>query len=298
MGNLSLSKRIGLKILNNIFSWLPDKLFIECKFYLNLYYWPKLKNPRSFNEKLQWLKLYKRNPLLTDLVDKIKVKGYVSDKIGKEYVIPTVAVYKSPEEIDPIKLPDRFVLKCNHNSGGLTICRDKSKLDLNKVKKELSKSLKYNYYKVGREWPYKNVERAVLAEQLLEGPEEGIPDYKFFCFNGKVRACMVCVERFSESGLKINFYDREWNIMPFTRHYPYSDCNIPKPTTYEKMINLAEQLAEDFEFVRIDFYSLEEWIYFGEMTFFPGNGWEDFNPIEWDYIFGSWINLDKNDQNP
>lgn len=296
MGKLPLYKRITLKILNDVFSWLPDKVFIECKFYLNLGYRLNINNPRSFNEKLQWLKLYRRHPMLTDLVDKVKVKKYVSEKIGNEYVIPTIAVYKTTEEIDIARLPDKFVLKCNHNSGGLTICRDKLKLDLKKAKRDLNKSLKFDYYKVGREWPYKNVERVILAEQLLEGPDEGLPDYKFFCFNGKVKSCLVCIDRFSESGLKMNFYDNEWKLMPFIRHYPNSNQDIPKPPTYEKMIELAEKLSEDFEFVRIDFYSIEDQIYFGEMTFYPGNGWSDFNPIEWDYIFGSWINLKESDQ--
>lgn len=291
MGKLPIHRRLLLRFINKFDYLFSDKVFIRVKFYLNLGYWPNLKNPQTFNEKLQWLKLYNRNDILTTLVDKIEVKKYVANKIGEEYVIPTLEVYDSVADIKISKLPDKFVLKCNHNSGGLVISRNKKSFDLAQAKKTLSKALRLNYFKVGREWPYKNITPRILAETLLENGGNDLPDYKFFCFNGKFRTCLVCVNRFGNGGLRMNFYDKDWNLLPFTRQYDNIPYEVKRPVTFEKMIKLAENLASNFQFVRVDFYSINEKIYFGEMTFFPGNGWAKFNPIEWDYKMGHWIKL-------
>lgn len=296
MKPLPIGKRFCLKLVKSLDFLFSDASYIRLKFYLYVGYWPNLKNPKTFNEKLQWLKLNNRHNILTKLVDKIEVKQYISEKIGQEYVVPTLQVYDSAEEIDISKLPDKFVLKCNHNSGGIVICRNKKNIDLQKSKDILSKTLGLNYFKVGREWPYKNVSPHILAEKLLENDGNDLPDYKFYCFNGKVGCCLICANRFGEGGLKTNFYDKDWNLLPFTRHHDNISYNIEKPEVYEKMISLAETIASDFKFVRVDFYLIENRIYFGELTFFPGNGWEEFNPIEWDYKLGAMLDLDSNEQ--
>lgn len=422
---------------------MSDKIYLELLFKERMGYPLDLDNPRTFNEKLQWLKLYDRRPKYTMMVDKYAVKQYVADKIGSEHIIPTLGVWDRFDDIDFDKLPNQFVLKCTHDSGGLVICKDKSKLDMAAARRKITTSLKCNYYLAGREWPYKNVPRKILAEQYMEDesgfelkdykvhcfngvpkvilvcrnrfgkdgimedfystewqhldvkrpaipngqdlqkPEEldemlelsrklskDIPfirtdfytikgklyfgeltlypasglkgfepdsydkilgdwtcikihgggvilhkdnmylriacaeepvqsaellDYKFMCFNGKVRCSFVCSERFSNDGLKVTFFDRDWNVMPFERHYPKSEKPIPKPATYNQMVEFAEKLSVDIPFVRVDFYEINMKVYFGELTFYPGNGTEEFTPEEWDMTLGSWVILPKRD---
>lgn len=276
---------------------LDDEVFLKKIFKLKLGYELNLENPRSFNEKIQWLKIHDRNPEYTKLVDKYEVRKYISDKIGEDYLIPLLGVWDNVEDINFDKLPNKFVLKCNHNSGlGMCICENKDLLDIKKVKKELKKGLKENYYLTGREWPYKNVKRKIIAEKYMSNNfpndlEKGLLDYKFMCFNGTVRCSFVCSERFSKEGLKVTFFDKNWNMMPFERKYPRSKKNIPKPQNYEKMIELAEKLAENIPFVRVDLYEINGKIYFGELTFHPGSGMEEFMPVDADYELGSWLNL-------
>ncbi len=254
-----------------------------------------LDNPKTFNEKLQWLKLYDRRPEYTMMVDKYLVREHIANKLGKEYLIPLLGVWDTPEDIDFDMLPNQFVLKCNHNSGlGMCICNNKTKLNINKVKKELYKGLKQNYYLTGREWPYKNVPRKIIAEKYMREfntKEKDLKDYKLMCFNGEVKCSFVCSDRFSSQGLHVTFFDREWNIMPFERHYPHIEEGLPKPINYEKMIELAEILSKDIPFVRVDFYEINRKIYFGELTFFPGSGMEKFEPEAWDYKLGEWLVL-------
>ena len=252
-----------------------------------------LENPQTFNEKLQWLKVYDRRPEYTTMVDKYAVKKYVADKIGEQYIIPTLGVWSNPDDIDFDKLPDQFVLKCTHNSGlGMYICRDKSKLDAKVVRDELRKGLAQNYYLTGREWPYKNVPPRIIAEQYMEDAQTtDLRDFKFMCFNGKVRCSFVCTGRNTESGLHVTFYDKDWNIMPFERHYPKDEEKLPRPKNYLKMIEIAEKLSENIPFVRVDFYEVKGEMYFGELTFYPGSGFEEFNPDEWDLIIGKMLKL-------
>lgn len=252
-----------------------------------------LENPKTFNEKLQWLKLYDRKPEYTMMVDKYKVRKYIAERLGEEYLIPLLGVWDDPEEIDFDKLPNQFVLKCNHNSGlGMCICKDKSKLDIKKVKAELKKGLKQDYYLHGREWPYKNVKRKIICEKYMtDDSSDELKDYKFMCFGGEVKCSFVCSERFSKDGLKVTFYDRDWNVMPFERHYPKSSVPIEKPENYDKMIEFSEKLSSKLPFARMDFYETGGRLYFGEITFFPGSGLEEFEPDEWDEKIGEWINL-------
>lgn len=421
---------------------MPDKEFLEKLFKVNMGYPLNLDNPKTFNEKLQWLKLYDHRPEYTMMVDKYKVREYISEQLGEEYLIPLLGVWDDPDDINFDLLPEQFVLKCNHNSGlGMCICKDKSNLDIKKVKLELRKGLKQDYYLTGREWPYKNVPRKIIAEKYMinnsnqelksnetldfngvpkvalicaekfpeigskedffninwkrtnlkknthlnldkeiempqeldkmitfskeltksislsrtdffEGnnhlyfgditfspsndyekfkPEElsleldswielskkvgggfaiklnnlyiwiheehiipkqyGLNDYKFMCFNGKVLCSFVCSDRFSKDGLKVTFFDRDWNVLPFERHYPKSKEPIPKPLNYNKMINFAEKLSRGIPFVRVDFYEINNKLYFGELTFFPGSGFEEFTPESADRELGDWLKL-------
>lgn len=271
------------------------------KEYLSLYYWSvfgkKLNwdNPVTFSEKLQWLKLYDRRDEYTSMVDKYEVKKYVADKIGSEYIIPTLGVWNSFDEINFDILPDQFVLKCTHDSGGLVICKDKSQLNKKLAKRKLEKSLKKNYYLTGREWPYKNVKPRIIAEQYMEDSHDcELRDYKFFAFDGDVKAVFIATDRENEvEETKFDFFDMDFNHLPFTNGHPNAQEMPHKPVQFEKMKELAAVLSLGIPHVRVDFYEVDGRIYFGELTFSHWSGLKPFNPPEWDNIFGSWITLPK-----
>lgn len=286
---------LGIALLNR-FSWLlSDKLYLRLLFKLRVGYSLNLDNPQTFSEKLQWLKLYNRKPEYTRMVDKYEVKKYVADIIGEQYIIPTLGVWERVEDIDFDSLPNQFVLKCTHDSGGLVICRDKNKLDISSAKKKLKKSLKSNYYLHGREWPYKNVKPRIIAEQYMVD-ESGyeLKDYKWFCFGGEPKTLFIASDRGIEGEeTKFNFYDMDFNLLPFTNGHPNSTKPIKKPLSFEKMKGLAAELSVGIPHIRVDFYDINGQIYFGELTFFHWSGMTPFVPEEWDYIFGSWINLPR-----
>lgn len=252
-----------------------------------------LSSPTTFNEKLQWLKLYDRKPEYTVMVDKYKVRGYISEKIGEQYLIPLIGVWESPDEIDFDALPNQFAMKCNHNSGlGMCICTDKSKLDIHKVKNDLANGLKQDYYLTGREWPYKDVPRRIIAEQFLQSDAGGLTDYKIHCFNGVPRFVLVCRDRFSGTGLTEDFYSPAWERMELRRpKIPNAAEPAPKPEKLDEMLALAKKLSKDIPFLRVDFYVVEGKIYFSELTFFPASGFEGYDPPEWDKTFGDWLSL-------
>ncbi len=278
----------------SMFDRMSDRKYLERKFEAYMGYKPNLDAPQTFNEKLQWLKLYDRKPLYTRLVDKYRVREYVKEKIGEQYLIPLLGVWDSPEEIDFDALPERFVLKCNHSSGAnaLHICKDKSTLDVEAVKAKLAKGMKRDFFLFGREWPYKNVPRKIIAEQFVEDSTSGeLRDYKIMCFGSDAKCSFVCSDRFTKRGLHVTFFDRDWKIMPFERGFPSRRAGFKKPQNYNEMLRLAEILSENIPFVRVDFYEVDGKVYFGELTFFPGNGMEKFSPEEWDYTLGSWIQL-------
>ena len=281
------------KIKAKIFHYLPDSLYLRYVYWRVMGVPLHLKNPQTFNEKLQWLKLYDRNPLYTTLVDKYAVKKWVADKIGEQYIIPTLGVWNHFDEIDFDKLPNQFVLKATHDSGGLVICRNKKTFDKQAAREKLEKSLKNNFYYMGREWPYKNVPARIIAEKYMEdnASAQELNDFKLMCFNGQVKCSFVCTERSTKSGLKVTFYDTNWQEMPFERHYPRSKTPIAKPLSYDEMVELAEKLSKDIPFVRVDFYSVQGKVYFGEMTFYPGSGLEEFTPSEWDKKIGDYLLL-------
>lgn len=272
---------------------LPAELYLRLKYYRVFHKKLNLRHPVTFNEKLQWLKLYDHNPIYPSLVDKYEVKKIVSEKIGSQYIIPTYGVWNSFDEIDFDKLPNRFVLKCTHDSGGVFIVKDKKSMDIKAARSKINNSLKNNFYYEGREWPYKSVKPRIIAEKYLSDSDESeeLSDYKLMCFNGTVKCSFTCTDRFNNKGLKVTFYDTDWKVMPFERHYPKSDTPISKPLKYDEMVELAEKLAKDIPFVRVDFYEVKEQVYFGELTFYPGSGFEEFTPSEWDKTLGEWINL-------
>ena len=270
---------------------MSDKYFLKVQWKRCMGYELDLEYPETFNEKLQWLKLYDRRPEYTTMVDKYLAKQWVADRIGEHYVIPTLSVYKSVDEIYLDKLPDKFVLKCNHDSGSVVICKDKSKFDLDAAKKTLDQALKKNYYWDSREWPYKNIKRCIIAEKFIEEVEDDIVDYKMMVFNGTVRCSFTCTNRRSSNGLNVTFFDRDWKRMPFTRQYPADVKRIDKPVSYEEMVQLSEALSKDLIFSRVDFYEIKGIPYFGEITLYPGAGFEAFSSREWDKLLGDWIDL-------
>lgn len=275
---------------------LPDAVYLKLVYRARIGRPLNLNSPKGFNEKLQWLKLYDRNPLYTKLVDKAEVKPWVAERIGWEHVVPTLGVWDSFDDIDFGALPERFVLKCTHDSGGLAICRDLSTFDMAAARRKIERSLANNYFWSGREWPYKDVRPRIIAEEYLDpaGEQVGLTDYKVMCFGGQARCEFTCTGR-ADGNLHVDFFDTEWNHMPFTRHYPNADVPPEAPERLKDMVAMAERLSEGMPFVRVDFYEVAGQYYFGEMTFYPGSGMEEFDPERWDEELGSWIELPELD---
>ena len=274
---------------------LPDKLYLKLAFRAKMGYSLNLEKPETYNEKLQWLKLYDRKPLYTVLVDKYKVRRYIADKIGEEYLIPLVGgPWYSAGEIDFHALPEQFVLKCNHNSGGVYVCLDKENFDIEAVKRELDRNLERNYYKSGREWPYKDVKPCIIAEKYMDDGSGGLRDYKIFCFNGQARFFFIASDRSSEKEeTKFDFFDTEGKHLPFTNGHPNAPEQPPCPKRLGDMCRLAEKLAEGMAHARVDFYEVNGEIFFGEITLFHWSGMVPFDPPEWDKIIGGWLELPR-----
>ena len=274
---------------------LPDRLYLSLLFYSKMGYWPSFDHPATFSEKIQWLKLYNRKEQYHNLVDKALVKDYVSGKIGQEHILRTYGVWDNPEDIEWEKLPDRFVLKLTAGGGGrsVCICRDKATFDREDAVRRLRSDYGRNLYRRFREWVYKDVPQRVIAEELLETDDPGgnPPDYKFWCFNGKVRFVMFCRGRDNASGRAFNFFDRQWKALPFWRKYPNSKDPVKKPGRFEDMVRIAETLSKGTPFLRVDLYYEKDKIYFGELTFYPGSGMNPFNPDEWDMKVGKMLKL-------
>ena len=276
----------------NFFNWMSDEQYLKIKYRLIMKKKLDLEKPQTYNEKLQWLKLNDRKNGYTKMVDKYEAKKYVASVIGEQYIIPTLGVWEKFKDINFEILPKQFVLKPTHTSGDVFICKDKNNIDYKKLKKKVNKWLKRKYYFLHREWPYKNVKPRTIAETYIENKEEiGLKDYKFMCFNGKVKCSFVCTNRNSKQGLSVDFFDLNWKKMPFTRHYPNSGEHINKPINYNQMLQLAEKLAKNIPFVRVDFYEVNRKIYFGELTFYPGAGFEEFSPEKYDRVLGEWLDL-------
>lgn len=273
---------------------LPDKVYIQLYYFAHFKKFCNLKNPVTYNEKLNWLKLHDRNPLYTTIVDKCEAKEYVSNIIGEGYTIPTLGVWEHFDDIDFDKLGNQFVLKCTHDSEGLVIVHDKSKLDIEAARAKLTVALQQNFYFIGREWPYKDVKPRIIAEQYMEDHVDGeLRDYKFFCFNGEPKLMFVASER--DSGqTKFDYYDLEFNHVDITQKYPNASRPLRKPVTFDEMIRLSRQLSAGFTHVRVDFYEVDGKLYFGELTFYHFSGFMPFKPAKWDKVFGDWLELPKN----
>lgn len=288
-------------VINYIFTkacskYMSDEMYLKIKYKLLIGKYLNLENPITYNEKLQWLKLNDRNPLYTKLADKYEVRQYIKEKIGEEHLIPLLGVYDTFDEIDFDSLPNEFVLKTTHDSGGVVICRDKNKFNVDEAKKKLNKSLNRNYYNSGREWQYKDIKPRIICEKyMVDESNVELKDYKFFCFHGEVKALYIATERAIKP--KFDFFDINFNHMPFRQGYDNSSKIICKPKAFDEMIELSRKLSEDFPHIRIDLYDINGKIYFGEFTFHHMSGLSKFEPEEFDKLFGSWIDLRKVNDN-
>lgn len=279
---------------------LSDEEFIRQKFKENVGYELNLDDPQTFNEKLQWLKLYDRKPIYTIMADKYRAREYIKESVGEEYVVPLYGVWHNIDDINFDRLPERFVIKCNHDCGGLSICRDKKKFDFEAARKKLGKSLSTNYYNVGREWQYKDITPVILAEELLEN-NDGSPlvEYDFWCFNGKVKLVSCGWGDRDKGDVHYNdFYDADFNRLEISCNYPKSDRILKKPEMFDKMKEIAETLAGERAFLRVDIYICNDKPFIGELTFHHWGGMGLFKPSEWDRTLGSWLVLPEAANHP
>ena len=284
--------RFIVKAGKNKFNYLNDELYIKKMFYARLGKQIDLVNPKTFNEKMQWLKLNDRKPLYSKMVDKFEVKKYIDEVIGNGYTIPTIGIWDDFDDINFDDLPNQFVLKCTHDSGGLIICKDKSKLNIALARKKIKHCLNKNFYYYGREWPYKNVKPRIIAEPYMVD-ESGVElkDYKIFCFNGVPEYIEVDFNRFIKH--KLNTYDFDWNPLNFgdKSENDYS-ANINKPNNLDLMRNIAKKLSENMKFLRVDFYNINGIVYIGELTLYPGSGFIQYNPENMDLKYGELLLLE------
>ncbi len=298
---LSNPNEFAIALFNNIvrtgiFNKLNNETFLRLRYYVVFHKRLNLKNPRAFTEKIQWLKLYFLKTEFTNMVDKCSAKEIVKEKVGEDYVIPTIGFWERFEDIDFAHLPNKFVLKTTHGGGGsgIIICRDKKYFDKNKAKRILEKSMKTDIYKVLREWPYKNVRKGIIAEALVEQSDgQGLLDYKFFCFNGKVKFFKVDFGRFTSH--RANYYTREKKLLPWieSNFPPDPQINHHFPENFDEMIAIAEKLSDNLPFLRVDLYNVNGKILFGEMTFYPASGMEEFKPNGVDVEIGDMLTLPK-----
>lgn len=293
---ISLKERIWRRLIfesRKLEPYLSDKLFLQIRFWLIVGYWPNLDKPKSFNEKLNWLKLHDIHPEYTRMVDKVTAKEYVAGIIGSEYIIPTLGVWNSVDDIDWNSLPNQFVIKVTSDSGGIVVCKDKSTLNIDEAKAKLEKGWGKNYYKYNKEYPYKDLSPRIIAEEYMED-ESGyeLKDYKIFCFDGEPKYLFVATDRQKkDEETKFDFFDLDWNHLPVTNGHPNNPLPIDRPQNFNEMIEIAKKLSAGKPHVRVDLYNIRGKIYFGELTFFHWSGMVAYNPREWDYKFGEYIKL-------
>lgn len=282
----------------DMFSFLPDKAYLKFYYFCTTGKKLNLENPVGYNEKLQWLKLNDKHPEYSKLVDKLAVREHVNDILGGENFFPLLGSWKSFDQIDFNSLPNSFVLKCNHDSGSTKIIKDKSSLtdkEIKKLRKFFNWRLKRNYFREGREYPYKGLPRYIMAEQLMvdeSAPEKSIEDYKFFCFNGEPKIMLMVSDRSADC--RFDFFDMDFNHLDIIRSHPNSSKPIKKPEKFEEMIEIVKKLCKEIKHVRIDLYEINGKIYFGEYTFFPGGGFALFNPPKWEKQLGDFIEIENN----
>lgn len=277
---------------------ISDEQFLKLAYKLLMGKKLDLENGKKFSEKLQWLKLYDRKDEYTIMADKYLAKEWVANKIGKNYIIPTIGIYNKFEDINFSNLPNQFVMKCTHDSGGILIIKNKNLIALNNIKRKFQKSLSTNFFYLSREWVYKNIEPKIIIEEYMG---DNLTDYRFYCFNGKVKLVYQYLNESQVDGTKpepvyCNIYNEKWERLSFHQAYEPSLEKYPKPIQLEKMIMLAEKLTKGIPFLRVDFYIVNEKIYFGELTFYPGGGFSKFNPEEYDYEIGKMLKLGDDDE--
>lgn len=272
------------------FKYLSDETYLKLVYRGVFNNKLNLDNPRTYNEKLQWLKLNDRNRSYPSLVDKYEVRQFVEKRLGSRYLIPLLGVWDKYEQIDFSTLPNQFVLKCTHDSGGIVICKDKNKLNMCETRKKMVESLNSNFYYIGREWPYKEIKPRIICEKyMVDESSVELKDYKFFCFDGEVKAMFVATDRGIDT--RFDYYDINFNRLDIKQHYENAEKTILEPKGFSEMIELAKILSKGFPHVRIDFYDVNGQVYFGEMTFYHFSGFVEFEPSSWDDIFGDWIKL-------
>lgn len=293
MNGKSIRKALGYWVYNAA-QVMPDDLFLKLLFFMRMKSRINLKQPKTFNEKLQWLKLHDRKPVHTEMVDKQTAKAYVAKRIGAEYIIPTLGVYERCEDVNFATLPEQFVLKCNHDSAGLVICTDKAAFDWAKAQKKINRCLKRNFYYSGREWPYKNIKPCIIAEKYMEDHTlHELRDYKFFTFGGIPKIVHIVSNRQNpDEETYGDFFDMDYSHLDLTMGHNNAPVPPEKPKNFEKMKEFAAKLSEGTKHLRVDFYEVDGHLYFGELTFFQDSGFADIQPPEWNDILGSWIKLD------
>lgn len=294
LGKFLTDPMVRLNILSHyrLLKWMSSETFLKKAFRYSMGRELNLDNPVTYTEKLQWLKLYDHRPEYTRMVDKYGVKQYVAERLGEEHVIPVLGVWERAEDIDFDALPQRFVLKTTHDSGGIVVCKDKSKLDIEAARKRMKFFLKRDYYEHKREWPYKDVKPRIMAEQYMEDTRQGeLRDYKFFTFGGEPKVLYIAQGRGKGGETVADFFDMDFNHLPFTIDHDMADVPPEKPVRFEEMKRMAALLSQGTPQLRVDFYEVDGQIYFGEMTFFHCSGLNPFHPEEWDRIFGDWVTL-------
>lgn len=270
--------------------WVSDRKYAEYRYRLEQDYKLDLQNPQRFTEKIQWIKLYERTELRKKVADRLRVRDYVSKKIGEDHLVPLIDSF---EELTPKiwkSLPEQFVLKANHGCGMIQIIRDKTSACFDDVKKKSEVWRQTEYFNVGREWVYKNLPRTILAEKLLTDENGNIPsDYKFFCFHGRVEIIQIDIDRFGEQ--KRNLYDRDFQQLNCRLLYPKYEGKITEHKMLSEAIKIAENLSDEFSFLRVDLYLVDDQIFFGELTNYPGNGFIEFEPESTERWVGSLLTL-------
>ena len=288
--------RIAFFLANRgLLNWMGDRAYLKLRYRAMMAKKLDLKNPRTYTAKLQWMKLYDRNPAYPSLVDKYEVKRYVREIIGDEYLVPDYGVWDHFDDIPFDKLPESFVLKCTHDSGGMLICRDKSGLNLEETRSKMEKARTRSFFKLNREWPYKNVPPRIIAERYMENTKtKDLRDYKFFCFDGVPKLMFVATERQTQGEeTKFDFFDMDYQHLDLVNGHPNAKKVPEKPVNFELMKELAAKLSKGMPHVRVDFYEVDGQAYFGELTFFHFSGIVPFQPDCWDQILGDWLTLPK-----
>ena len=292
-----IRKMCRVAIRNEWLNWMPDSLYVKLLYRTYMGKKLNLKNPQTYNEKLQWLKLYDHNPLYTTMVDKYEAKKYVADIIGEDHIIPTLGVWDNPEDVDFDALPSKFVLKTTHDSGGIIIVDKACGYNRDDINSFFRQRLSHSTYAKQREWPYKNVRPRIIAEKYMEDDEtHELRDYKFFCFDGDVRVLFIATDRQSkERETAFDFFDRDFNWIDLRHGHPNAPQIPAKPKNFELMKQLAGKLSKGLIQIRVDLYEINGKVYFGELTFFHHGGVVPFDPESWDYELGKWIDLSKNE---